>query len=88
MCTSSSPRTTAPPLAWTSPSKSSTGTAGRSCACSCGTSLDNINIDEATRFLVENMLANQQSFPREEIDMDKIKLVEEPPTTKPKSQCC
>lgn len=49
---------------------------------------DNINIDEATRFLVENMLANQQSFPREEIDMDKIKLVEEPPTTKSKSQCC
>lgn len=49
---------------------------------------DNINIDEATRFLVENMLANQQSFPREEIDMDKIKLVEEPPMTKPKSQCC
>jgi Ras-related protein Rab-32 len=49
---------------------------------------DNINIDEATRFLVENMLANQQSFPSEEIDLDRIKLVEEPPTTKPRSQCC
>ncbi|XP_076782961.1 ras-related protein Rab-32 [Arvicanthis niloticus] len=49
---------------------------------------DNINIDEATRFLVENMLANQQSIPIEEIDMDKIKLVEEPVTTKPRSQCC
>lgn len=49
---------------------------------------DNINIDEATRFLVENMLANQQSIPIEEIDMDKIKLVDEPVTTKPRSQCC
>lgn len=49
---------------------------------------DNINIDEATRFLVENMIANQQSFPSEEIDMDRIKLVNEPLTTKPRSQCC
>lgn len=49
---------------------------------------DNINIDEATRFLVENMLANQQRFPSEETDMDKIKLVEKPLTPKPRSQCC
>ncbi|XP_008834923.1 ras-related protein Rab-32 [Nannospalax galili] len=49
---------------------------------------DNINIDEATRFLVENILANDQNFPREENDMDKIKLGEEPFTTKPRSQCC
>lgn len=49
---------------------------------------DNINIDEATRFLVENILANQQSFPVEENDMDKIKLTDEPLATKPRSQCC
>ncbi|XP_036024418.1 ras-related protein Rab-32 isoform X2 [Onychomys torridus] len=203
MCTSSSPSTTGPPSAWTSRSRSSTGTAGPSCACSCGTSRangresrkgdpcslqygnpevygqerfgnmtrvyykealgafvvfdisrsstfeavlkwksdldskvhlpngspipavllankcdqkkdggqspsqmdqfckehgftgwfetsakDNINIDEATRFLVENILANQQSFPSEENDMDKIKLTDEPLTTKPRAQCC
>ncbi|XP_042637229.1 ras-related protein Rab-32 [Orycteropus afer afer] len=35
---------------------------------------DNINIDEAARFLVENILANHQSFPNEEDDVDKIKL--------------
>lgn len=49
---------------------------------------DNINIDEATRFLVENILANDQNLPKEENDMDKIKLGEEFFTTKPKSQCC
>ncbi|XP_052025670.1 ras-related protein Rab-32 [Apodemus sylvaticus] len=49
---------------------------------------DNVNIDEATRFLVEKMLANQQSFPSEDLDTDKIKLVEGPVTTKPRSQCC
>lgn len=49
---------------------------------------DNINIDEATRFLVEKILANQQSFPREENDMDKIKLTDEPLPTKARSQCC
>lgn len=49
---------------------------------------DNINIDEATRFLVGNMLANQQNFPNEENDTDKIKLVDQPLTTKPQSQCC
>ncbi|KAK7816597.1 hypothetical protein U0070_000450 [Myodes glareolus] len=51
-------------------------------------SLDNVNIDEATRFLVEKILANQQSFPREENDMDKIKLTDEPLPTKARSQCC
>nr|XP_048281188.1 ras-related protein Rab-32 [Myodes glareolus] len=49
---------------------------------------DNVNIDEATRFLVEKILANQQSFPREENDMDKIKLTDEPLPTKARSQCC
>ncbi|CAO2628455.1 Ras-related protein Rab-32, partial [Lemmus lemmus] len=49
---------------------------------------DNINIDEATRFLVEKILANQQSFPREESNMDKIKLTDEPLPAKARSQCC
>lgn len=49
---------------------------------------DNVNIDEATRFLVEKILANQQSFPREENDTDKIKLTDEPLPTKARSQCC
>eukprot|EP00071_Canis_lupus_P046842 XP_022280399.1 ras-related protein Rab-32 [Canis lupus familiaris] len=49
---------------------------------------DNINIDEAARFLVENILANHQSFPNEENDAGKVKLDQETLTAESKSQCC
>ncbi|KAM5283922.1 ras-related protein Rab-32 [Hipposideros larvatus] len=49
---------------------------------------DNINIDEAARFLVKNILANHQSFPSEETDLDTIKLEQEPLTAESKPQCC
>ncbi|XP_049645334.1 LOW QUALITY PROTEIN: ras-related protein Rab-32 [Suncus etruscus] len=49
---------------------------------------DNINIDEAARFLVENILTSQQSFPKEDKDEDKIKLSEEKITAESKTQCC
>ncbi|XP_058163588.1 ras-related protein Rab-32 [Dasypus novemcinctus] len=49
---------------------------------------DNINIDEAARFLVETILANQQSFAAEENDEGKIKLHQEPLAAGSKSQCC
>uniref|UniRef100_A0A8B9Y794 Ras-related protein Rab n=1 Tax=Bos mutus grunniens TaxID=30521 RepID=A0A8B9Y794_BOSMU len=48
---------------------------------------DNVNIDEAARFLVENILANHQSFPNEEND-GRIKLEEETVKKESKTQCC
>lgn len=49
---------------------------------------DNINIDEAARFLVENILANHQSLPNDENDVGKIKLDQETLRAESKSQCC
>uniref|UniRef100_A0A2D4P655 Ras-related protein Rab n=1 Tax=Micrurus surinamensis TaxID=129470 RepID=A0A2D4P655_MICSU len=49
---------------------------------------DNINIDEAARFLVENILANLKAFPNEENDVDKLKLGLDPLKAESKSQCC
>ncbi|NWW47884.1 RAB32 protein, partial [Pedionomus torquatus] len=49
---------------------------------------DNINIDEAARFLVENILANYKSFPNEENDVGKPKLDLDPLKAESKSQCC
>ncbi|XP_066471560.1 ras-related protein Rab-32 [Tiliqua scincoides] len=49
---------------------------------------DNINIDEAARFLVENILANLKSFPNEENDVGKINLDPDPLKAESKSQCC
>uniref|UniRef100_A0A8C8S1G9 Ras-related protein Rab n=1 Tax=Pelusios castaneus TaxID=367368 RepID=A0A8C8S1G9_9SAUR len=49
---------------------------------------DNINIDEATRFLVENILANCKSFPNEENDVSRLKLDPDPLKADSKSQCC
>ncbi|XP_006891739.1 PREDICTED: ras-related protein Rab-32 [Elephantulus edwardii] len=49
---------------------------------------DNINIDEAARFLVENILANHQSIPNEENDVDKIKLDQDTLRAESRSQCC
>ncbi|KAM9005973.1 ras-related protein Rab-32 [Sarcophilus harrisii] len=48
---------------------------------------DNINIDEAVRFLVENILANYKNFPNED-DVDKIKLDHTTLRAESKSQCC
>ncbi|KAM6355215.1 ras-related protein Rab-32 isoform 1-T1 [Podargus strigoides] len=39
---------------------------------------DNVNIDEAARFLVENILANYKTFPNEENDVGKPKLDPDP----------
>ncbi|XP_053147249.1 ras-related protein Rab-32 [Hemicordylus capensis] len=49
---------------------------------------DNINIDEAARFLVENILANLKMFPNEENDVGKLKLDPDPLKAESKSQCC
>lgn len=49
---------------------------------------DNINIDEAARFLVENILANHQSFSSEENDEGIIKLDPKSMTETRRSQCC
>ncbi|XP_070589779.1 ras-related protein Rab-32 [Erythrolamprus reginae] len=49
---------------------------------------DNINIDEAARFLVENILTNLKAFPNEENDIDKLKLDLDPLKAESKSQCC
>ncbi|XP_006111359.1 ras-related protein Rab-32 [Pelodiscus sinensis] len=49
---------------------------------------DNINIDEAARFLVENILANYKSFPNEENDVSKLKLDPDLLKADSKSQCC
>lgn len=49
---------------------------------------DNINIEEAARFLVGNILMNHQSFPNEDNDGDKIKLHQEVLPAERKSQCC
>ncbi|XP_013372131.1 PREDICTED: ras-related protein Rab-32 [Chinchilla lanigera] len=49
---------------------------------------DNINIDEAARFLVENILANHKHFPAEDNDVDKIKLDQETSGGERRAQCC
>ncbi|XP_037698423.1 ras-related protein Rab-32 [Choloepus didactylus] len=49
---------------------------------------DNVNIDEAARFLVGTILANQQSSAKEENEDGKIKLELDPQGTRSKSQCC
>uniref|UniRef100_A0A8D2D3I7 Ras-related protein Rab n=1 Tax=Sciurus vulgaris TaxID=55149 RepID=A0A8D2D3I7_SCIVU len=49
---------------------------------------DNINIDEAARFLVENILMNHQSFSSEENGEGIIKLDPKSVTEARRSQCC
>ncbi|XP_060609500.2 ras-related protein Rab-32 [Anolis sagrei] len=49
---------------------------------------DNINIDEAARFLVENILANLKAFPNEENDVGKLKLDSDTLKAESKFQCC
>ncbi|XP_043924764.1 ras-related protein Rab-32 [Protopterus annectens] len=49
---------------------------------------ENRNIEEATRFLVENILANNKGLPSEDVDVTKIKLDQPPLTADSQSQCC
>ncbi|XP_068610212.1 ras-related protein Rab-32a [Brachionichthys hirsutus] len=49
---------------------------------------DNVNVDEAARFLVENILANDKGLPCEETSVDRIKLDQEIVAAESKSGCC
>ncbi|MEQ2211376.1 rab32, member RAS oncoprotein [Xenoophorus captivus] len=49
---------------------------------------DNINVDEAARFLVENILANDKGLPYEESNGDRIKLDQETVAAESKAGCC
>ncbi|KAE8601652.1 hypothetical protein XENTR_v10013746 [Xenopus tropicalis] len=49
---------------------------------------DNMNIDEAARCLVENILANAKNFPVEENDDGSIRVDQEAMPAESKFQCC
>lgn len=49
---------------------------------------DNVNIDEAARCLVDNILANSKNFPVEENDVGSVQLDQETMPAETKSQCC
>ncbi|XP_075059696.1 ras-related protein Rab-32 isoform X2 [Mixophyes fleayi] len=49
---------------------------------------DNVNIDEAARCLVENILVSSKSFPVEENDVGNVQLDQETLPAESKSQCC
>lgn len=49
---------------------------------------DNINVDEAAQFLVENILANDKGLPYEESNGDRIKLDQETVAAESKPGCC
>ncbi|XP_042602739.1 ras-related protein Rab-32-like [Cyprinus carpio] len=49
---------------------------------------ENINVDEAARFLVENILLNDKGLPCEENNGDKIKLHQPTVPAESKSGCC
>ncbi|XP_072265387.1 ras-related protein Rab-32 isoform X1 [Pyxicephalus adspersus] len=49
---------------------------------------DNVNIDDAARCLVENILQNSKDFPVEENDVSSVQLEREPLTAESKSLCC
>lgn len=49
---------------------------------------DNINVDEAARFLVENILLNDKGLPYEESNGERIKLDQETIAAESKSGCC
>uniref|UniRef100_A0A3P9HCF6 Ras-related protein Rab n=1 Tax=Oryzias latipes TaxID=8090 RepID=A0A3P9HCF6_ORYLA len=49
---------------------------------------DNINVDDAARFLVEHILANDKGLPHEESNGDRIKLDQETFAAESKSGCC
>ncbi|XP_061609589.1 ras-related protein Rab-32-like [Phyllopteryx taeniolatus] len=49
---------------------------------------DNVNVDEAAKFLVENILANDKGLPYEESNGDRIKLDQETVPAESKPGCC
>ncbi|KAM4040488.1 ras-related protein Rab-32 [Anomaloglossus baeobatrachus] len=49
---------------------------------------DNVNIDEAARCLVDNILTNSKNFPVEENDVGSVHLDQETMPAESKSQCC
>lgn len=49
---------------------------------------DNINVDEAAHFLVENILANDKGLPYEESNGDRIKLEQQTVAAESKPGCC
>lgn len=49
---------------------------------------DNINVDEAARFLVENILLNDKGLSYEENNGDKIKLDQQTVPAESKPGCC
>ncbi|XP_029449899.1 ras-related protein Rab-32 [Rhinatrema bivittatum] len=49
---------------------------------------DNINIDDAARSLIENILSNYKTFPAEENDVGIVRLDQAAPPAESKSQCC
>ncbi|MGH0171139.1 UNVERIFIED_CONTAM: hypothetical protein FKN15_060639 [Acipenser sinensis] len=49
---------------------------------------DNINVEEAARFLVENILINDKGLPSEDSNGDTVKLDQETVAAESKSQCC
>lgn len=49
---------------------------------------DNINVDEAARFLVEHILLNDKGVPYEESNGDRIRLDQEAVPAEIKSGCC
>ncbi|KAG8583481.1 hypothetical protein GDO81_008437 [Engystomops pustulosus] len=49
---------------------------------------DNVNIDEAARCLVDNILTNFKNFPVEENDVGSVQLDQEAIPAESKSQCC
>ncbi|MGH0146191.1 UNVERIFIED_CONTAM: hypothetical protein FKN15_007929 [Acipenser sinensis] len=49
---------------------------------------DNINVEEAARFLVESILIKVKGLPNEDSNGDTVKLDQEKVATESKSQCC
>ncbi|KAM8831304.1 ras-related protein Rab-32a isoform 2-T2 [Spinachia spinachia] len=49
---------------------------------------DNINVDEAARFLVESILANDKGLPYEESNGERIKLDQQTVAAESKAGCC
>lgn len=54
----------------------------------CVSLQDNINVDEAAHFLVENILANDKGLPYEESNGERIKLDQETVAAESKPGCC
>ncbi|KAM3932033.1 ras-related protein Rab-32 [Leptodactylus fuscus] len=57
-------------------------------ACFETSAKDNVNIEEAARCLVDNILTNFKNFPAEENDVSSVQLDQESAPAELKSQCC